>query len=84
MGTQNFFLSHARDKTKKNFFIYFFSGLEIQPSFLFYLLPCGYFPNKSKGLCIRCFMKKKPNFLLLEGDVSKEILVLRRWESIAG
>ena len=29
-------------------------------------------------------MEKKPNFLLLEGDVSKEILVLRGWESTTG
>ena len=59
MGTQNFFLSYARDETGKHFFIYFFSGLEIYPSFLFYLLPCGYFPNKSKGLCLRCSMEKR-------------------------
>ena len=29
-------------------------------------------------------MEKKPTFLLLEGDVSKEILALRGLESITG
>ena len=28
MGTQNFSLSHARDKTKKNIFLYFFTELK--------------------------------------------------------
>ena len=81
MGTwrwkkMSFFISLAGSKSK--------SQSKISKSFLFYLLPCGCFPNKSKGLCIRCSMEKKPNFLLLEGDVSKEILVLRGWESITG
>ena len=67
-GDSEFFLCLTLvTRRKKNCFLYFFSGLEIQPSFLFYLLPCGYFPNNSEGLCIRCFMEKKPNFLLLEG-----------------
>ena len=40
-----FSLSHARDKTKKNIFLYFFSELKTLPSFLFYSLPCGCVPN---------------------------------------
>ena len=70
-------------RRKKNyFFISLVSSKSNHVSYFF--LPYGYFPNKSKGLCIRCFIEKKPNFLLLEGDVSKEILVLRGWESITG
>ena len=76
MGTQNFFLFHARDETEK---ISLFISLAGSKSFLFYFLPCGYFLKKPKGLCM-----EKSNFLLLEGDVSKEILVLRGWESITG
>ena len=82
MGTQNFFSLVTRRK-KISLFISLVGSKSNHLSYSIFL-PCGYFPDMSKGLCIRCFIEKKPNFLLLEGDVSKEILVLRGWESITG